>query len=276
MSAEADDRTPADGATPHETDDPMAGYYSRRSDDETGPAGSEFRATVVRQYQGPWVVLSFAAAFLLAIILLCAGQEGLLVVVLGLGVLAIVGAVALGVAIWVLHPIDRAAREFRAPMQFTLVDFLCLFLLVQLPMALIHGFLNDQEAGIRWMLDIYAWFGVGSFWAASVHALSRAGIRNPRHRAIFLGFVAPSAISGVVVLPVLTAVGIVALAERGGELLSRNSRGPLAIAIVSYLALLVVVYFSGRLTRSMVATAARDRQPAQPEPESADPPVEYR
>ena len=233
----------------------MAGYYSRFPEGEVPPPTSPFRRPPSSSAAGSRTVLFIVAILFVAQLALCAGRGGIGDLFFGLVLIAIVVSVAANVAVWILRPIDQASREVRAPLQFSLVDFLCLFLLVQLPMALIHGLLTDEEAGVRWTFDIYAWLAVAAFWSASVHVLSRAGIRNPRQRALFLAFIAPSALFGAIGLPCLTGYLLISLYQAlfEGTGFSPQPPGARAAAVAVYGLLLVCVYVSGRLTRRMVA-----------------------
>jgi hypothetical protein len=156
-----------------------------------------------------------------------------------------------GLAIWAVLPLDRAARKIEAPIQFMLVDFLCLFFLVQMPMALIHSVLSDTEAVLRWTLDIYAWFGFGVMWLASAQRLSRAGIHRPGLRALFLCFVLPTAIFAMVLGPVLSVFLGKAAVQRDGR--------SFVLALLGDLVLLVAVLVARRVVRRLVATAVRER-----------------
>ena len=44
---------------------------------------------------------------------------------------------------WVLGPLDRAAKNRQFPIQFGLADLLCLFVLIQLPVGILHWTLAD-------------------------------------------------------------------------------------------------------------------------------------
>ncbi len=268
MQPTADEKPEADRPTGPGADDPLAGYRSLRTPGSPPPPRSPFRQRQANH--PPWTLLFTLALVVLAWFALCAGMTGIGWVIAGIGLIVFGLGAAVGVAVWVLGPIDRAAKEFRAPMQFTLVDFLCLFFLVQLPMALIHGLLSEDELAARWILDIYAWCAIGAFWTASVHFLSRAGIGNPRHRAVFLSFVAPSAIAGAIVLPSLTAVALVALAHFTNPF-SPGNRIPTTIGTLVYIGLLAAVFFSGRFTRTIVAAAARQRESADAPSQTPDP-----
>ena len=89
---------------------------------------------------------------------------------------AIIAAATMGA--WVLRPLDRAAKNRRHPTQFTIADFFCLFLLIQLPMALVHALVPKSEPAAIWVLDGLGWFFFGAAWWAGVLRLSRAGIRR--------------------------------------------------------------------------------------------------
>lgn len=161
-------------------------------------------------------------------------------------------------AIGSLLPLDRAAKQVEARMQFTLVDFLLLFFLIQMPMALIHGLLMPDPLGIRWLFDVYAWFAFGAMWLASAQRLSRAGIERSSHRAVFLGFVLPAAIFGTIASPVLAVWLFALMADQDWR------RAGLVIA--AQLTLLVALYVAQRLTRWLVA-AGRE-VPGLPDPEA--------
>src|SRR5690348_14435588 len=52
---------------------------------------------------------------------------------------------------YVLGPLDRAARYRRCPTQFTMVDFLSLMFLFQLPMAALRGWANVRDEPAIWV-----------------------------------------------------------------------------------------------------------------------------
>ncbi|MBN2216330.1 MAG: hypothetical protein JW719_03030 [Pirellulales bacterium] len=120
-----------------------------------------------------------------------------------------------GVASWIARPLDRAAKNRRHPTQFTIVDFLCLFVLVQAPTALIHAIKTGTESGIQewvpYLLDCYAWGSIGVIWWKSAEIMSRAGINTPWHRVVLLLVVLPAALVGPL-LPFIflmtTAIGM--------------------------------------------------------------------
>jgi len=148
---------------------------------------------------------------------------------------------------WTLRPLDQAAKGSTRPPQFTLVDFFCLFLLIQLPTGLIHGWLPDYSA--IWGLDAFAWGACGMMWWISVRTLSRAGVQNPWHRGIFLVLALPVAYFGSIVAGALPVV-LFALVVEGHE----HGRTIGLLAAIEA-ALCVALYACGWFTRRIVAAA---------------------
>ena len=151
---------------------------------------------------------------------------------------------------WVTGPVYQSARERRFPIQFTIVDFLCLFVVMQAPMALIHS-VHDLPEGARWTADIFLWVFGGLLWFTGVENLSRAGVRRPWPRIIYLMAVLPFAVLGSVAAP-LCAVAVV------GTFVVGISQGRIEGAILSAFVLASILlplglYGAARYTRWMVA-----------------------
>lgn len=159
---------------------------------------------------------------------------------------ALVAAIGLS-GRWTLRPLDQAAKSSARRPQFTLVDFFCLFLLVQLPTGLIHGWLPDYSA--IWVFDGFAWGACGMAWWISVRTLSRAGVQNPWHRGIFLVLVLPIAYFGAIVAAVLPVVTFALVVEGDGE--GRT----IALLAAIEAALCVGLHACGWFTRRIVAAA---------------------
>jgi len=165
----------------------------------------------------------------------------------GLFLMAVLVTVIALTGKWTLLPLDEAAKGSTRPPQFTLVDFFCLFLLVQAPTGLIHGWFPDYSA--IWVLDAFAWGACGMAWWMSVRTLSRAGVRNPWHRGFFLVLAIPIAYFGSITAAVLPVVALV-LAVEGHE------HGPtIALLVVAEVALCVALYACGWFTRRIVGAA---------------------
>jgi len=171
------------------------------------------------------------------------------------GGLFLMAVLVTGIALtgkWTLRPLDEAAKGSTQPPQFTLVDFFCLFLLVQAPTGLIHGWFPDYAA--IWIFDAFAWGACGMAWWISVRTLSRAGVRNPWHRGIFLVLGIPVAYFGSVTAAVLPVAALVLAAE------GRDQGRMIALLVTAEGALCVALYACGRFTRRIVA-AAREAGP---------------
>lgn len=170
-----------------------------------------------------------------------------------------VTAVAL-VGWWIVGPIDRAAKSRQAPVRFSLADFLCLFVAIQLPLAAIRAFVGDTEARFFWLLTIATWIVAPIIWLACARTLSKAGISSGRDRLVFMGLVLPVVyyfIFPFVLIPMITVADMYnhfALYENVSSAL------PSAWLAVLWLATLMLLCFCSRATRRMAARAGIQRE----------------
>lgn len=166
------------------------------------------------------------------------------------GVIAgISSAIASGVVsiVWVLGPLDRAAKNRRAPIQFGLADMLCLFVLIQLPIGGIHwlvrGHYDPQDAIVP---DIIVALVATGVWWVCWRTMSRAGILVAWQRMLVLAILLPGGYVGSIALAVLP---IAACA------LFCNGEPTTAWVLVTIeLILPVILYIFGRITRLIVAS----------------------
>jgi hypothetical protein len=119
------------------------------------------------------------------------------------------------VARWILTPIDRAAKSREAPVRFSIGDFLCLFILIQIPLAAIFRLQDSTEDGdVRvglWVLTAILW-GVGTvIWYAGARTLSKAGVAATGNRFVYLGLILPLVYYGLVPYTFLSCSGVAAL-----------------------------------------------------------------
>jgi hypothetical protein len=154
-----------------------------------------------------------------------------------------------GVATWILRPVDEAAKDRWHPAQFTVADLLCLFFLIQLWMTPIHAWVPAEQGPMIWLLDGFAWVASGLLWWFGVQSLSRAGVRNPWHRSIFLAIVLPVSLAGVLAVPILAILILGAMFLDDGPL-------PLWQAVGIEIVLIGSVYGCGLVTRWIVARAS--------------------
>ena len=196
-------------------------------------------------------------------------MDGIVGALLMFGAIALVVS-ALAFGAWVVRPVDRAARGRRHPPQFSLFDFLCLFVLIQLPTGLVHGLLDArEELATICILDAFGWGACSAMWWFSVRTLSQAGVSNPRHRAVFLLVALPIAVFGAIALPA-AVVAMVAVAANPPS----NGREVVALLAGLAIGLFVAIYLCGRYTRWMLAAVpGRDGNPfKQPSSTSAEQP----
>ncbi|NLE38502.1 MAG: hypothetical protein GX621_10805 [Pirellulaceae bacterium] len=138
--------------------------------------------------------------------------------------LLVVGVMALYViSRLIVRPLDQAARTRHCPTQFTIVDVLCLFALVQVATSLIHHLtevgdpLVGREARIAYFYDAYAWLSIGLIWWKCVRIMSRAGIHKPWHRIVLLIFVLPGTLLSLVLGGFLAVAIPISLAVSVGQ-----------------------------------------------------------
>ncbi|MEX2121089.1 MAG: hypothetical protein WD847_15970 [Pirellulales bacterium] len=174
-----------------------------------------------------------------------------------------IGAIG-GIGYWILHPLDRAARNRRMPTQFTMVDFLCLVFLVQFPMGVIHAAAGSDERRLVWVFDILAWIATGMMWWISVSTLSRAGVRHTWQRAAFLALVLPVAYFGSIATVVLPFAIFVEFDGRPAGIWI-----PLGVVLAEGL-LVLAFYLAARYTRRIVAIATAEQLLEVDETETAD------
>lgn len=178
---------------------------------------------------------------------------GLLVLVLVMtAVIGIAGGIAAGG--WILGPLAVPDKAVRNPTQFRMVDLLCLFVVLQIPLAWAATVATVPGFPGVWVVSgvLVAYFGM--VWWVGVQKLSQARIQNPWHRGLFLVLVFPGTLFGTILFIV------VAIADLG-ILVSDAPNGPPSIALVLTAidtGLGLCLYAFGRFTRRMVATAVSD------------------
>jgi hypothetical protein len=101
------------------------------------------------------------------------------------------------VAIWILAPIDRAAKSREAPVRFSIGDFLCLFVMIQVPLAGVYQLNNTENSDSLWFATLVAWTLGIVIWYAGARTLSKAGVYHSGHRFVYLGLILPAAYYGL-------------------------------------------------------------------------------
>ena len=188
-----------------------------------------------------------------------------------LGFLGIIGILAslaaAGFAVnWVLGPLDRAAKDRRYLIQFTLADFLCLFvqtqLLLAIPAALFHG-VEDRRPVIAVTVVIIAL--VLLVWWTGVRTLSRAGVHDTRGRALTLVIGIPVGYALSLAIPAVACMILDSLASPGLRIGSRDGL-PTGILILAELAIILVVWGLSIMTRHILVAAEQQSKPPAAEP----------
>ena len=87
----------------------------------------------------------------------------------------------------ILSPIDRAAKFRKAAVRFSIGDFLCLFLAIQIPLAAVHGFLGEDTMEAYWTFTLITWLVAPVIWYAGGRTLSKAQVTSELASLCILG-----------------------------------------------------------------------------------------
>lgn len=166
----------------------------------------------------------------------------------------------------ILRPIDQAAKARDAPFRFSIGDFLCLFWVVQLPLAFVFQLSGEETSVPYWLFTIVIWAVAPIVWITCARALSKAGISGGIHRFIFLAAVVPTVYYGLFPFIGLSWAGLVVLTMEDIQALLRY-KVQVVVWIAVATGLVVCGFYSPWLVRrSRYAEAEfaelRDRLPA--------------
>jgi len=163
-----------------------------------------------------------------------------------------------GMGIWILFPVDYVGRARKYPIKFSIADFLCLFVTVQLPLSAAAWFRSSYYSGrdyheVEWLLVGLAWLVGPLIWLTAASAISRAGIYHGLPRVAFMGVIVPVVYYGLVPFTIggVRCISLVATGE-GASLLTRN-RIYLILAVLLGCGLVL----AGIFTRRILASAQR-------------------
>ena len=161
-----------------------------------------------------------------------------------LALLAITCVAALAPLMWtvrrILRPIDNMAKERDAAFRFSIGDFLCLFWIIQIPLAFVFQ-LDAEETAIQyWVFTILVWGIAPLVCITCARALSKAGILAGMHRYLFLGLVVPIVYYGLFPFIALSLAGIGVLASNGARALFQYR-----VEILSWIGLAACLFVCG-------------------------------
>jgi hypothetical protein len=158
---------------------------------------------------------------------------------------------------WVLGPLDRAAKNRRYPIQFSLADFLCLFVQIQLLLAWpALAFRESQDKTAMACVTVLVVGLVLLIWWTGVHTLSRAGVHGTFGRAFTLTVSIPFGYAFSIAIPMLPFVIFALFQERHEPIV--GLAGVLSLIEVAVIVLVVVLGF---VTRRILATALQEEEP---------------
>jgi hypothetical protein len=147
---------------------------------------------------------------------------------------------------WVLGPLNRAAENREFPIQFSLADLLCLFVLVQLPVGIVHWATRGEWE--RGMVSGDVFFGLlaGLLWWNVARLLSRAGVHTVWQRCVALTFVVPGIIVGPLVVVVFPFAAFCSVMDK--------RLGAAGLWLLAEIPVVGILYGLGRFTRAIVAS----------------------
>lgn len=150
----------------------------------------------------------------------------------------------------ILAPIDRAAKSRKAPVRFSIGDFLCLFLAIQIPLAAVHGFLGPETMDAYWAFTVITWLVAPIIWYFGGQTLSRAQVTASSHRFLFLGLIMPLVYYGLVPFTIL---GLALLAPLVG-----HTPTQFQWMLLVWFVLASLFFLSGRFVRWMLHQVRSD------------------
>jgi hypothetical protein len=148
---------------------------------------------------------------------------------------------------WILGPIDAAARARQAPIRYSIADFLCLFVIIQIPLAAAFQFSDEEAREYYWLFTAVTWIAAPVIWVTATRALSKAGISGGVHRLIFMGVIIPLAYYGLIPFVVMPSIGLSQIIK-GTNILTQHGW-----LVALWFVLGILLYLSGRYTKWMVA-----------------------
>ena len=152
---------------------------------------------------------------------------------------------------WMFGPLENAAANKDGPVQFTLADALCLLVLLQITLSMLHW--EGRNEGVRALLptDVMLCVVIPIAWWSLVRMLSRAGIRATWQRCVVLAVVVPVTVIGAFAVAFVPSAILDLLGEHSN--VSRDIR-ILSAGIV----LPGVIYRLGHFTRAIAASAMKE------------------
>ncbi len=157
----------------------------------------------------------------------------------------------------ILRPVDQAAKERNLPFRFSMGDFLCLFWVVQLPLAFVYRIEGRETESFYWILTVVVWGVAPVVWVTCARALSKAGVSEGKHRFIFLGIVVPTVYYGLFPFIGLSWVGVGAIGFEGMDYFLQH-RSMIALWTILMFALIASGFYSPWMVEHAASPAEPD------------------
>src|SRR5262245_31123228 len=134
------------------------------------------------------------------------GIPARILVIIVLGAILVGFGGIIGAGVYVLRPLDRAARRSKLPTQFTIVDFFSLTAHIAIPLGLI-GAISTTDRAVREpqiMLTACCCVAATLIWWGTMKTASRAGITQGAKRTLMVAIVVPvTYVAAIIAAPLL-------------------------------------------------------------------------
>jgi hypothetical protein len=150
-----------------------------------------------------------------------------------------------------LRPLERMRHMGPRRFQFTLADWLCLIVLIQVWGAVVHTLMREVQASHLIVFDLAGWGVIGAVWLVAVSRLSAIGVKSVRQRGITILLIYPLAVVAFVAGPVLP---FYCLVDFGSPAMAITQL--LGLAGTSLYA--AALYAAGSFVLKMIAEAERE------------------
>lgn len=163
--------------------------------------------------------------------------ELILFFLFGILVILLWFAPLMAMGLWIVWPIERIARQRNKPVRYSIADFLCLFVAIQVPLGIITWYSSnlvyvDDEilSYLRYVSATLAVLGLLIWWGA-VRAISFCGIYHGWRRMLFLGVIVPIVFYGLVPFSLLLLACLAAILDSNNLRLFAEHRWVLASTV---------------------------------------------
>lgn len=112
---------------------------------------------------------------------------------------------------FLLAPLNRRAERLRGAIRFQLSDFFWLLVQLQLALGYSVSAVGVEQTFYFLLVTGFLVLAAVGMWAGAVSYMSRAGVTEPRRRAVFILFLLPLALTTMIVVSMVAVIAPCAL-----------------------------------------------------------------